>query len=81
MPGIDPNAPSSKDYAGGFKVQLMKKDYGLAVEAAKEVGARLYLGDAGLDVYSKASDDPKCVDRDSRVVYRFIGGKEDWQKE
>lgn len=58
----------------------MKKDYGLAREAAKQVGAKLYLGDAGYEVYSKASEDPACVDRDSRVVYRFIGGKEDWQK-
>lgn len=57
----------------------MKKDYSLAVEAARQVGAKLYLGGAGLDVYTRASEDPNCVDRDSRVVYRFIGGQEDWQ--
>lgn len=67
------------DYAPGFRVQFMKKDYNLAIEAAKLANAKLYLGPAGLDVYTQASADPNCVDRDSRVVFRFIGGQEDWQ--
>jgi 3-hydroxyisobutyrate dehydrogenase len=58
----------------------MRKDYNLAIEAAKDANAKLYLGPAGLDIYTQASADPACLDRDSRVVYRFIGGKEDWQK-
>ncbi|KAF7535045.1 hypothetical protein G7054_g5719 [Neopestalotiopsis clavispora] len=81
VPGICPEAPSSHDYRGGFKVELMKKDFGLAVEAAKQVGARLCLGDAGLKTYEEASEDPNCVGRDSRVVFRYIGGKEDWQSD
>lgn len=56
----------------------MRKDYNLAIEAAQMTGANLYLGPAGLDVYTQAAADPSCVDRDSRVVYRYIGGKEDW---
>lgn len=79
VPGVDPNAPASKDYAPGFKVQFMRKDYNLALEAAAMVDATLCLGLAGLDVYTKASADPRCVDRDSRVVYRYIGGNEDWK--
>lgn len=75
------DAPASNDYAPGFKVQFMRKDYNLAVEAAKLVDAKMYLGEAGLDVYTQASADPNCVNRDSRVVYRFIGGNEDWQKD
>lgn len=78
VPGICPSAPSSHDYSGGFKVQLMKKDFGLAVDAADRVGAKLLLGDAGLKAYADASDDPECRDRDSRVVYRYIGGDEAW---
>ena len=80
VPGVVPDAPSSKGYQGGFKVQLMRKDFGLAVEAAERVGARLALGQAGLDVYTGASEDPRCKDLDSRVVYRYLGGKEDWNK-
>ena len=68
VPGVCPDAPPSKDYAPGFKVQLMKKDFGLAVKTAADVGARLALGEAGMRVYTEASDDPRCRNRDSRVV-------------
>ncbi|KAL3426705.1 3-hydroxyisobutyrate dehydrogenase [Phlyctema vagabunda] len=78
VPGICPDAPASHDYQAGFKVQLMKKDFGLAVDTAERVGARLALGSAGLKTYTDASEDVKCRDRDSRVVFRFLGGNEDW---
>ncbi|KAJ6173863.1 hypothetical protein N7485_006675 [Penicillium canescens] len=80
VPGICPDAPASKDYRGGFKVQLMKKDFTLAIETAKRVGAHLCLGDSGLMVYERASEDKACRDRDSRVVFRYIGGDEDWKE-
>lgn len=80
VPGVCPDAPSSKGYEGGFKIQLMKKDFGLAVQTAKRVGAKLVLGDIGLETYTDASEDPQCRDRDSRVVYRYLGGKEDWKE-
>lgn len=76
VPGVCPNAVTSKGYKGGFKVQLMKKDIGLAMEAAKEVGAKIVLGEKGLEAYQQASDDPRCRDLDSRVVYRWLGGFE-----
>ncbi|KAF9010713.1 NAD binding domain of 6-phosphogluconate dehydrogenase-domain-containing protein [Cyathus striatus] len=76
VPGVCPDAVTSKGYEGGFKVQLMKKDMTLAVEAAKQVDAKLVLADAGLGAYAAASEDPRCRDRDSRVVYRWLGGAE-----
>ncbi|GJJ16310.1 hypothetical protein Clacol_010607 [Clathrus columnatus] len=76
VPGVCPDAVTSRGYEGGFKVQLMKKDMSLAVETAKQVGAKLVLADAGLGAYTAASEDPKCRDRDSRVVYRWLGGHE-----
>ncbi|KAM0747254.1 hypothetical protein T439DRAFT_317940 [Meredithblackwellia eburnea MCA 4105] len=76
VPGVTPEAPPSNGYKGGFKVQLMKKDFKLAVEAAHNVGAKLVLGDAGLATYEAAANDPRCRDLDSRVVYRWLGGKE-----
>jgi 3-hydroxyisobutyrate dehydrogenase len=79
VPGICPDAPASNGYAGGFKVQLMKKDFGLAVDMAEMVGAKLVLGEAGLDTYSKASNHERCRDRDSRVVFRYLDGDEDWE--
>ncbi|KAJ5817117.1 NAD binding domain of 6-phosphogluconate dehydrogenase-domain-containing protein [Penicillium robsamsonii] len=78
-PGVVTKAPASKGYEGGFKVELMKKDFGLAVELATGVGANLVLGEKALETYTAAAEDPNCRGRDSRVVYRFIGGDEKWR--
>ncbi|EXJ79112.1 hypothetical protein A1O3_08613 [Capronia epimyces CBS 606.96] len=80
VPGVVPEAPSSKGYTNGFKVQLMRKDFALALDMAERVGARNVLGPAGLATYDGASNDPRCRDLDSRVVFRYLGGNEDWQK-
>ncbi|KAK3688057.1 NAD binding domain of 6-phosphogluconate dehydrogenase-domain-containing protein [Podospora appendiculata] len=78
VPGLCPKAPSSNGYQGGFRVQLMRKDIGLAVDMARRVGARNILGATGLGIYAAASDATDCRDLDSRVVYRYLGGREDW---
>jgi len=77
VPGIHPNAPTSKNYRGGFKISLMRKDMGLANQAAKQADAKMVLGDLAYQIYCDAEKDPNCFDRDNRVVYRFIGGRED----
>jgi len=79
VPHVYPEAPSSNGYMQGFKVQLMKKDFGLAVEMADRVGSKNVLGTVGLETYAGASQDLRCRDLDSRVVYRYLGGVEDWQ--
>ncbi|KAF4305369.1 putative 3-hydroxyisobutyrate dehydrogenase protein [Botryosphaeria dothidea] len=81
VPGIVPGIPSSNGYQGGFKVQLMRKDFGLAVDTAKRLGVTLVLGDPGLATYTGAMNDPRCRDLDSRVVYRYLGGRDDWKKD
>ena len=79
VPGVCPDAPSSKGYEGGFRVQLMKKDFGLAVDMARRVGVRRNaLGVAGLGVYAAASEAADCKGLDSRVVFRWLGGRENW---
>lgn len=80
-PGVVENAPSSRGYTGGFKVQLMRKDFNLAMEMAKGVGSTNVLGQAGLDTYTQAMNDPNCRDLDSRVVFRYLGGNENWKQE
>ena len=81
VPGIHPEAPSTNGYKNGFKVQLMKKDFSLAMQMAERVGSKNVLGEAGLRTYEGASNDERCKDLDSRVVYRYLGGNEDWHKE
>lgn len=81
VPGVYPEAPSSNGYQNGFKVQLMKKDFSLAMDMAHMVEARNVLGGAGLKIYECASEDVRCKDLDSRVVFRYLGGNENWQDE
>ena len=79
VPQVYPEAPSTGGYKEGFKVQLMRKDFSLAVDMAKRVGSKNVLGQVGLETYDGASKDPRCRDLDSRVVYRYLGGDEEWQ--
>eukprot|EP01061_Rhynchopus_euleeides_P016377 TRINITY_DN27651_c0_g1_i1.p1 TRINITY_DN27651_c0_g1~~TRINITY_DN27651_c0_g1_i1.p1 ORF type:complete len:323 (+),score=145.29 TRINITY_DN27651_c0_g1_i1:48-1016(+) len=47
--------PSSRGYTGGFAVDLMKKDLGLAYEAGESAGIKLTAGKMALDHYSDMS--------------------------
>ncbi|RJG02287.1 3-hydroxyisobutyrate dehydrogenase [Noviherbaspirillum sedimenti] len=58
-PGVMDNVPASRDYAGGFGVDLMLKDLGLAVENALAVGANVPFGGLArslYDLHSKAGN-------------------------
>lgn len=50
-PGVMPNVPASRGYSGGFGVDLMLKDLGLANEAARQVHQALPLGAQALQLY------------------------------
>lgn len=54
-PGVMENVPSSKGYAGGFGVDLMLKDLGLAAEAALHARATTPLGELARNLYSMLS--------------------------
>ncbi|KAI5203342.1 hypothetical protein E4T39_04259 [Aureobasidium subglaciale] len=77
VPGIVAEAPSSKGYHGGFKIQLMLKDYTLATQMAESLGSRPVLGQAGLEAWREASDDSRFYDLDSRVMYQYIKARAD----
>ena len=70
VPGVLENSPSSKEYAGGFGVSLMKKDLRLAVTAAKEAGARLELAEKATEVYENTEKDFRG--KDCSVVYQYL---------
>ena len=58
-PGVMENVPSSKAYAGGFGVDLMLKDLGLATENASDLDASVPLGGLArklYEVHSKAGN-------------------------
>jgi 3-hydroxyisobutyrate dehydrogenase len=54
-PGVMDNVPSSKDYTGGFGVDLMLKDLGLAVENAENLDASVPLGKLAQQLYENHS--------------------------
>lgn len=56
VPGVMPTAPASRDYNGGFGVDLMLKDMNLALETAESVNAKLELGQKAADNYQAISN-------------------------
>ncbi|AIY41001.1 3-hydroxyisobutyrate dehydrogenase [Collimonas arenae] len=50
-PGVMENAPASKGYSGGFGVDLMLKDLGLAVENSLSTGSSVPLGAMARNLY------------------------------
>lgn len=51
-PGVMPNTPASNGYAGGFGVDLMLKDLGLAAESALHTNSSTPLGELARNLYS-----------------------------
>jgi 3-hydroxyisobutyrate dehydrogenase len=54
-PGVLENAPASRGYSGGFGTDLMLKDLGLAVEAAKSIKQPVMLGGLAAQIYQTFS--------------------------
>jgi 3-hydroxyisobutyrate dehydrogenase len=72
-PGPVPNAPSNRDYAGGFAAALMLKDLKLAQDAAESVGAPTPLGAHAARLYQDVNDAGEGG-RDFSVVFRWLAG-------
>lgn len=58
-PGVMENAPASRNYSGGFAVDLMTKDLGLAAEAGLETKTSTPLGNTALNLYRMWSESGK----------------------
>jgi 3-hydroxyisobutyrate dehydrogenase len=55
-PGVMDNVPASRGYSGGFGVDLMLKDLGLATEAAMATRSAVPLGELARNLYSMHSN-------------------------
>lgn len=51
-PGVMENAPATRDYQGGFLVDLMVKDLGLALDAALQEGVSTPMGALARNLYT-----------------------------
>eukprot|EP00428_Durinskia_dybowskii_P064927 CAMPEP_0170385852 /NCGR_PEP_ID=MMETSP0117_2-20130122/16729_1 /TAXON_ID=400756 /ORGANISM="Durinskia baltica, Strain CSIRO CS-38" /LENGTH=293 /DNA_ID=CAMNT_0010641649 /DNA_START=123 /DNA_END=1004 /DNA_ORIENTATION=- len=71
VPGVLPNVPASKNYAGGFGVGLIEKDLGLAVDLAQKMKCRVPLGSNAHQLYGMLADHG-YAGKDFSVVYDFL---------
>jgi 3-hydroxyisobutyrate dehydrogenase len=71
VPGVVPRAASTNDYAPGFTTDLMAKDLGLAVNAARELRVPLVVAPAAQQVLRLASSHG-FGRRDFTSVYLFL---------
>ena len=53
VPGVGPSTSADNDFKPGFATALMRKDLGLAMEAAEAAGAVVPFGQAARDTYEK----------------------------
>jgi 3-hydroxyisobutyrate dehydrogenase len=54
-PGVMENVPAARGYTGGFGADLMLKDLGLAMDAAKHANQSVVLGQVAQQLYQKMS--------------------------
>lgn len=71
VPGLVAKAASSREYAAGFMVDLMAKDLGLAVNAARELRQPVFVAPAALELYRLASSHG-LGRKDFSSVYSFL---------
>jgi 3-hydroxyisobutyrate dehydrogenase len=70
--GVQPGSSASRDFEGGFKTELAKGVTDMAVELMDDVGAKHVMGNVVKDVYARAVKSPKCMDKESRSIYKLF---------
>ena len=71
VPGIVAKAASNRDYAPGFMTDLMAKDLGLVVNAARELRQPVFVAPAALQLYRLASSHG-LGRKDFSSIYTFL---------
>ncbi|HEY3599237.1 MAG TPA: 3-hydroxyisobutyrate dehydrogenase [Paraburkholderia sp.] len=74
FPGVVETAPSSRGYTGGFGIDLMLKDLGLATDAAKFARQPVYLGALAQQLYQTMSKQGAGKLDFSAVIKLYRGG-------
>ncbi|KAH7130222.1 3-hydroxyisobutyrate dehydrogenase-like protein [Dendryphion nanum] len=76
VPGIQENVPSSRDYEGGFRIELCRKVLKMGSDLAEMVGARTVLDRPTLEAFDEAKADERYRGKDARVVYKWLNESE-----
>jgi 3-hydroxyisobutyrate dehydrogenase and related beta-hydroxyacid dehydrogenases len=75
-PGVLEGAPASRDYQGGFLVDLMVKDLGLAMQAALEEGVSTPMGALARNLYTLLQTQG-FGERDFSSIQTLFQGRDD----
>ncbi|KAL3677756.1 hypothetical protein R1sor_020712 [Riccia sorocarpa] len=75
VPGVMDNVPASRDYKGGFSCQLLAKDLGLALVAAKETGSHIPLTKQVYEMYSNLCQKGYNHEDFSNIFQRLYEGE------
>ncbi|KIW67964.1 hypothetical protein PV04_03942 [Phialophora macrospora] len=76
VPGIHANAPASRGYEGGFRIELCKHVLEMGNSLAKMVGARTILDKPTLAAFDEAMSDERYKGKDARVVYKWLNDQD-----
>lgn len=76
VPGIQPNAPASRNYEGGFRIELCRKVLKMGSELAASAGARTVLDQPTLEAFEECLKDSRYSGKDARVVYKWLNESE-----
>lgn len=76
VPGIHANAPASRNYEGGFRIELCKHVLEMGISLAEMVGARTILDKPTLGAFEEAAADDRYKGKDARVVYKWLNESE-----
>ena len=72
VPGVQPNVPSSRNYEGGFRIELCTHVLEMGSELAKQANARTVLDKPTLQAFQEAAADERYKGKDARVVYKWL---------
>ena len=72
VPGVQENVPSSRNYEGGFRIELCTKVLEMGSELARQANARTVLDQPTLQAFREAAADERYKGKDARVVYKWL---------
>lgn len=72
VPGVHLDAPASRNYEGGFRIELCKKVLKMGSELAHMVGAKTVLDKPTLEAFDEVAADSRYQGKDARVVYKWL---------
>ena len=71
VPGVLPNAPSTRGYEGGFGTGLVTKDVAIALEIAQGCGAQTLLGEKAHELYKQVMESG-AAGKDFGFIYQLM---------